>query len=303
MRTHWQVGNAPCSWGTIENTGSEEARVDPSRFLDELTEAGYAGTELGDEGFLPSDANRLRAELQRRGLALTGSWVTVRLDDPDHHEASAQRAVRVARLLREVGGEDAVINLGPDHSRVPHRTARAGRIRPDDGLEESGWRHYTEGAELVARAVRDDTGLRCAFHAHGASWVETPAEIGEFLDRTDAELVGLCFDTGHVSLGGGDPVEVLRSFAQRVTLVHLKDFDPSVLARADAKGWGYPELIRYGVFPELGRGVVDFPAVLDELRRIDYRGWLVVEQDVLPGQGDPLAANRRNRTYLQGLGL
>ncbi len=299
----WPVGNAPCSWGTIENTGTEADRIDADRFLDEVAEAGYAGTELGDEGFLPSDPDGLRVALDARGLKLIGGWVTVRLNESDHHDASAERAVRTARLLRAVGGEGATVNLGPDHSRIPHRTARAGRIRPEDGLSEAGWRAFADGAERVARAVRDATGLRSAFHPHGASWVETPDEIAALLDRTDPDLVGLCYDSGHVALGGGDPVAVLRRFADRVTLVHLKDFDGTVLGRADDEGWGYPELVRAGVFPELGRGDVDFPTVLRTLHDVGYRGWTVVEQDVLPGQGDPLAANARNRAFLKGLGL
>lgn len=299
----WPVGNAPCSWGTIENTGTEDDRIDPMRFLDELAQTGFTGTELGDVGFLPSDPQELGRALSERGLTLIGSWVTVRLDDPSHHERNVTRALEIARLVRAVGGEGAVINLGPDHSRIPDRRRYAGRILPAHGLDERGFDLYAAGAERVARAVREETGLRCALHAHGASYVETPAEIEAFLRRTDPELVGLCFDTGHIALGGGDPVDDLRRYADRIELVHLKDFDPEVVAEAELHGWDYPEMVRRGVFPELGRGVVEFPAVLERLREMDYRGWLVVEQDVLPGLGTPKESAQRNRTYLEELGL
>lgn len=301
--TRWPVGNAPCSWGTIENTGTEDARIDAMRFLDELAETGYAGTELGDLGFLPTDPDRLAEALSSRGLDLIASWVTVRLDDPGQAEPDVARALEVARLIRTVGGDDAVLNLGPDHSRVPDRTRYAGRILPAHGLGEREMDQYAEGADRVARAVRDETGLRCAFHAHGASYVETPAEIEAFLDRTDPALVGLCFDTGHVALGGGDPAPDLERYGDRIALVHLKDFSPEVVAEAELHGWDYPEMVRQGVFPELGQGIVDFPAVLERLRTQDYRGWLVVEQDVLPGLGSPKESAARNRSYLKELGL
>jgi inosose dehydratase len=298
----WRVANAPCSWGTIENTGTDDRRVDAATFLDEVAATGYAGTELGDVGFLPAEPERLTAELAERRLALPAGWVTVRLTDPDRRARNVEAALATARLLRSVGGPTALVNLGPDHSRDPVRTSRAGRIRPEDGLDAAGMDAYAAEAHHIARAVRDETGLRSAFHPHGGSFVETPDEIDAFLDRTDPELVDLCFDTGHVALGGGDPVACLRRWRDRVALVHLKDFDPAVVARAETEGWGYPELIRHGVFPELGRGDVRFGAVLDLLRDSDYRGWLVVEQDVLPGLGTPRASAERNRAFLRELG-
>ena len=57
---------------------------------------------------------------------------------------------------------------------------------------------------------------------------------------------------------------------------------------------------RYGL---LGKGAVDFPGVLAALRAIGYDGWIVVEQDILPGMGDPKESARRNREYLRGIGL
>lgn len=299
---HWRVANAPCSWGTIENTGTDAERIDAATFLDEVAETGYDGTELGDLGFLPTEPDALERELSARGLALPAAWVTVRLDDPGRRDANVRAALATARLVRAVGGDGAVVNLGPDHSRHPVRTARAGRIRPEDGLDAAGMDAYAAEAVHVARAVRDATDLRCAFHPHGASWIETPEEIDAFLARTDPDLLGLVFDTGHVALGGGEPVAALGRWHDRVALVHLKDFDPAVVLAADREGWGYPDLVRHGVFPELGRGVVDLGAVLTRLRDAGYEGWLVVEQDVLPGLGSPKRSASRNRRHLRELG-
>jgi inosose dehydratase len=121
--------------------------------------------------------------------------------------------------------------------------------------------------------------------------------------RTDPSLVGMCLDTGHLAFGGGDPIEIHRRYAPRVWHVHFKDFDPGVLHRARGASWDYFETIRHGVFCELGRGNVDFPTMLGELRAAGYDAWIVVEQDVLPGMGSPAESAARNREYLRGLGL
>ncbi len=297
----FQVANAPCSWGVIENTAGERSGY--VRVIDEMQATGYAGTELGDWGFMPTDPNRLRAELAGRELALLASWVSVRLYDADYHAAGVEAAVRTARLLAEVGGPETLIVIGDDHSTVARRHDRAGRIRPEDGLDEAGWRVYAAGAMRVAEAVRKETGLRSVIHHHGATYVETPAEIDRFLSLTDPAVLGLCFDTGHYMLGGGDPVDGVRRFADRIWHVHFKDFNPAVVAQADAHGWGYQQLIGQGVFSELGQGAVNFPAVLEALRAMDYTGWIVVEQDVLPGMGSPRESAARNRAYLRSIGL
>ncbi len=298
----FQLGNAPCSWGTIENTGGERA-VPYDRMLDELAWAGFVGTELGDWGFMPTDPATLTEELERRELRLIGSWVTVRLSDKAYHQQGLEQALKVAKLLREVGGPNAVINLGDDHGSAHHRFEKAGRIARADGLDEAGWKTFTEGAQRIARAVRDETGLRTTLHPHGATWVETPGEVETFLERTDPTLIGICFDTGHYALGGGDPVAGVRKHADRIWLMHFKDFQPEVLVEARAKGWTYRDMIGAGVFSELGRGSVDFPEVSRALGDVGYEGWIVVEQDVLPGMGEPKESARRNRDYLRGIGL
>lgn len=295
------IGNAPCSWGIIENTaGERQTYLD---VINEMSAAGYSGTELGDWGFMPTDPTVLIPQLEERHLQMLGSWVSVRLYDADYHEAGIEQAVKTAELLLAVGGEDCLIVIGDDHSTVPLRHDKAGRITPDMMLSDAEWAVYTGGAMKVAEAVKAATGLRSVFHHHGATYVETPAEIEKFLSLTDPDLLGLVFDTGHYMLGGGDPVTGIRTYGDRLWHVHFKDFDPEVVARADANGWGYQQMIGQGVFPELGKGAVDFPAVLSELKALNYEGWIVVEQDVLPGMGSPKESAQRNRDYLHSIGL
>jgi inosose dehydratase len=145
--------------------------------------------------------------------------------------------------------------------------------------------------------------LRTVFHHHIGTWVETPEETATFLRLTDPEVLGLVFDTGHYRFGGGDPVEGLRRHADRVWHVHFKDHDPRVAEQSRRNEWGAIQSVEHGVFCELGRGDVNFPAVIQELKDIDYAGWIVVEQDVLPGMGTPKESAQRNRDYLRSIGL
>ena len=296
-----QVANAPCSWGVIENTeGERKTYLD---VINEMSAAGYAGTELGDWGFMPTDPKALIPELTSRNLQMLGSWVTVRLYDEAYHEAGAAQAVKTAELLAAVGGPDCFIIIGDDHSTVPLRHDNSGRVTPEMILDDAGWAVYTAGAMKVAKAVKEATGLRSLIHHHGATYVETAAEIEKFLSMTDPDLINMVFDTGHCMLGHGDPVNVLKKHADRIKHIHFKDFDPAKVAQADANGWGYQQLIGQGVFPELGKGAVDFAAVYAALQEINYSGWIVVEQDVLPGMGAPYESAVRNRDYLKTIGL
>ena len=296
-----QVGNAPCSWGVIENV--EGARGEYQRVLDEMQETGYLGTELGDWGFMPTDPALLRKALAARNLKLLASWVSVYLQDAAHHGASEADAVRTARLLAEVGGPDAMVVLGNDPYGDPMRTQFAGRILPEQGMTDAQWQVFTDGAMRIARAVQSETGLRTVFHHHIGTWVETPEETAQFLRMTDPTLLGLVFDTGHYRFGGGDPLLGLQRHADRIWHVHFKDHDPAIAELSRREAWNAIQSVEHGIFCELGRGDIDFPAILARLNEQQYQGWIVVEQDVLPGMGSPKESARRNRAFLQRIGI
>jgi inosose dehydratase len=297
-----RVANAPCSWGVLEFE-SAAAPAPAAQVLDEMTAAGYAGTELGDWGFFPTEPRALAADVARRGLSLVGAFVPVALARRDAIDEGIERAERIARLLAGAGASDAMIVLSDDNAAVPNRTARAGRVREEDGLRAGEWDAFADHASRIAAAVRQATGLRTAFHHHCAGYVETPGEIDALMSRTDASLLGLCLDTGHLTYGGGDPLVAAAEYATRIWHVHFKDCDPGVLAHARADAWDYHTAVRRGIFCELGRGMVPFADISSMLRSQNYSGWIVVEQDVFPGMGTPAASAQRNRDYLRQLGL
>jgi inosose dehydratase len=297
-----KIANAPCSWGALEfDLQGKAATYD--QVLDEMKATGYSGTELGDWGFMPTEPAELRRELDKRNLSLLGAFVPVALKDVNSHKKGEEAALKVARLLAEVAGDRPLIVLADENGKVPERTKNAGRVTPEMGLTEAEWQVYAAGAEQIAGRVKKETGLRLVFHHHCAGYVETPAEVTKLLALTDPKLVGLCLDTGHFRFAGGDPLTFLQENAGRVWHVHFKDCQPEVAAQSRKEGWDYFRSVEKGVFCELGKGEVDFPAIKNALTQRGYDDWIVVEQDVLPGMGKPFDSAQRNRQYLKSIGL
>ncbi|HUV13154.1 MAG TPA: TIM barrel protein [Acidobacteriota bacterium] len=297
-----RVANAPCSWGVLEfELEGEVAGFEP--VLDEMEGSGYEGTELGDWGFMPTEPAELGAALRKRHLELVGAFVPVALSVETAHSAGVETAVKTAKLMADAGYKEAFLVLADNNGAVSARTRNAGRVTAEMGLGKAERRTFAKGANLVARTVREETGLRTAFHHHCAGYVETPQEVSILMDLTDPDLLGLVFDTGHYRLGGGDPVQGLEDHFERIWHVHFKDCSLEISSEARRENWDYFESVRAGVFCELGQGCVDFQTIVDQLRKRAYEGWAVVEQDVLPGMGTPEACARRNRDYLQSLSL
>jgi inosose dehydratase len=244
---------------------------------------------------------------------MVGAFVPVALKYPDAHASGEAHALKVARLLAavadtRVGGQSPLVILADANGTDPVRTQYAGRVTPEMGLSLAEWGTFARGAESVARAVRDATGLPTAFHHHCAGYVETPVEIARFLDMTDPDLLGLVFDTGHYLYGTGsvDGAYVkdgLDRFGERMLHIHFKDCQPQIAEQARTGGWDYFTAVQHGVFCELGMGSVPFDTVAEWLPRHGYHGWIVVEQDILPGMGSPKASAQRNRAYLRTIGL
>jgi len=311
---HIRVANAPCSWGALEFEGLDQGgAIGYRQMLDELRDTGYVGTELGDWGYMPTEPAVLKAELARRELTMVGAFVPVALKYADKHAEGEVAALRVARLLAAVAdtkkdGQLPLVILADANGTDPLRTQHAGRVSLDMGLSPAEWKTFAQGAERIARAVRDETGLPMAFHHHCGGYVETPEEIAQFLSMTDPDLLRLVFDTGHFLYGSGNNdaqvvQDGLKRFGERISHVHFKDCQPQIAQQARTEGWDYFTAVQHGVFCELGRGRVPFGAVVAWLRSRNYHGWIVVEQDILPGMGSPRVSAQRNRAFLSTIGL
>lgn len=297
-----KIANAPCSWGVLE-FDLEGKAAGYTQVLDEISETGYTGTELGDWGFMPTDPGELRKELDKRSLSMVGAFVPVFLKDSAKHASGAATAVKTARLMADAGFPDAFIVLADENGSVKERTLNAGRVDKSMGLTTDEWKVFGEGATYVAGQVKEKTGLRTVFHHHCAGYVETPEEVDNLMAYSDPALVGLVLDMGHYMFGGGNPLEALKKHRNRIWHIHFKDCHREIAAKSRTEGWDYFKSVAQGVFCELGKGAVDFPSIVKELAAQKYSGWIVVEQDVLPGMGKPKECAEKNREYIRKLGL
>lgn len=285
-----RVANAPVSWGIMEVEGWGPS-MPYTAFLDELVSAGYSGTELGPYGFLPTNAAELRPQLEARSLSLISAFVPLHLKRP---ELDLKPARTVGRLLRDLGASHMVVAdaMWGEREAVAGRVAESGTLLSDDD-----WRQVVSNIGAVCEAAVE-LGLRCVFHHHAGTYIETPDEVQRLLEATP---VGLCLDTGHYVYGGGDPVEAVRTYGERIEYLHFKDVAPERLRQARRSALGFLNGVRVGVFCELGRGCVRFPDLLTELDRIGYDGWAVVEQDIDPASTTqvPIECAKASRNYLR----
>ncbi len=294
-----QIANAPCSWGIYEFDDIEQ-KYPYSQVLDEMVATGYEGLEYGPWGYLPSDVELLQKELDLRHLKLLSSFVPVKLVDPAAHDASLEHALKVGRVLAAVGAGYLV--LADDNGTIPELIRESGRIK-GSRLSSDQWDIVGQAVNRIAREVHDQTGLTVVFHHHCAGYVETPEETRQLMDRVDPDLVGLCLDTGHWHYGGGDALQAVHEYGERVRYLHLKDCDPKIRQQSIAEEWDYFKATEAGLYCELGLGEVDFPGILAAMEKLNYDGWAIVEQDVLVNDlGAPKASAQRNREYLRTLG-
>lgn len=297
--SRFNFASAPVSWGVGDFRDAAWDQPYES-LLDELAGAGYTGAELGPYGFLPTQADVLERAFGNRHLTLLSSFVPVALGDP--HAAAS-----VIEHIRQVGGLLAALKapyLVLSDAQTPQRQALAGRV-PADGsasYKPEQWKNVAKVVEQAER-VAGDFGLDLVFHPHVATHVEAPQEVARFFETVAATKTGLCLDTGHCVYGGGDPVREAERYKRLLRYVHIKDIDAAALQNARTNKLDFAHAVAAGVFSEVGKGSIDFPAFFRTLVSVGYSGWMVVEQDVKYGETTvpPARSMAASLEYLKGV--
>ncbi|TWP38281.1 TIM barrel protein [Leekyejoonella antrihumi] len=290
-----KLGSAPDSWGVWY---PDDARQTPwVRFLDEVAQAGYTRIELGPYGYLPTEPEQLKDELGRRGLEMTAGTIFEHLHRTDSWDSTWKDVSDAARLTAAMGAEHLVVI--PDFWRDPS----TGEIIEDAQLTDGEWPVYARRMNRLAKAIRDEFGLRIQFHPHADSHVDTQVNVERFLAETDPALVSLCLDTGHIAYCGGDNLDLIRRHRERIGYVHLKQVDPAVVDQVHRDGIGFGQAVAMGAMCEPPLGVPEMGPILASLAELDQDMFAIVEQDMYPCVADqPLPIATRTLTTLHACG-
>ncbi len=293
-----RIGNAPCSWG-IE-FASDPAYPTWQSVLEQCAGAGYKGIELGPIGYMPEDPPVLADELAKHDLSIIGGVVF----RPFHDEAKWDEVLDASRRTCA-----ALVAHGAEHlvlidSISPRRAPTAGRADEAEQMDKAEWTAYRDRIATIAKMGAEEYGLTVGMHAHAAGFMDFEPELERLLDEVDESILKICFDTGHHSYAGFDPVAFMKRHIGRISYMHFKDIDPVVKADVVANRTDFYKACGQGIFCNLGQGDVDFPAVRQVLLDAGFEGWCTVEQDCDPSlPGTPLEDARANREYLQSIGF
>lgn len=293
-----KIGNAPCSWG-IE-FASDPAYPSWQSVLSQCAGAGYKGIELGPIGYMPEDPPVLADELAKHDLSIIGGVVFRPFHDADKWDEVLDASKRTCEALVAHGAEHLVLI----DSISPRRAPTAGRADEAEQMDKAEWTAYRDRIETIAKLGAQDYGLTVGMHAHAAGFLDFEPELERLLDEVDESILKICFDTGHHSYAGFDPVAFMKRHIDRISYMHFKDIDPVVKADVVANRTDFYKACGQGIFCNLGQGDVDFKAVRQVLLDAGFEGWCTVEQDCDPSlPGTPLEDAQANREYLQSIGF
>ena len=284
-----RLAGAPISWGVCEVPGW--GRILPaSRVLPEMREVGLTATELGAPGFLPEGKEAVKDTLDAAGMTLVGGFVPLVLQDPAQWDVAIENARSAAELFSYCGGDRFVTAAVQDYAWT----------RPTP-LDREQMRTFAEGLRLIDN-VCADFGIVQVLHPHVDTLVETKADVELALQETDVKW---CLDTGHLAIGGTDPLQFARDNAERVGIVHLKDVNLSLARKTMSRELSLLHAVQAGMFVPLGEGDVPIADIVLELERCGYAGRYVLEQDTAimgdePAAGEgPIESMRISMAYLQ----
>ena len=291
--TKVKLGIAPIGWcnDDMPDLGAENTF---RQTISEMALAGFTGCEIGNK--YPSDPVELKRALDLRGMRIASRWFSsflltqpfdqVRKDfekELDFLAAVGCNRINVSEQSYSIQGQLDTPVLTGGHKHI---------------MDDREWDLLCSGLDKLGR-IAADRGFKLCFHHHMGTVVQTAEETDRMMANTDPECVFLCYDTGHFTFAGEDPLAMLKKYVSRVGHVHLKDMRLPVVEQARANEWSFLQAVRNGAFTVPGDGDVDFAPVFRVLDEAGYEGWLLVEAEQDPAKADPLEYAMKARAYIR----
>ena len=284
------LGIAPIGW-TNDDLPELGAENTFEQAVSEMALAGFSGTEIGNK--YPKDPTVLKHALDIRGMRVASRWFSSFLITKPLAE-NEKAFVEELQFLAAVGADR--INVS-EQSHSIQGMQDTPIFENKYVMDEREWDLLTKGLDRLGR-IAADSGFKLCFHHHMGTVVQTEEETDRLMRQTDPRCVFLCYDTGHFTFTGVDPVMMLARYAGRVGHVHLKDMRLPVVAQARRERWSFLKAVKNGAFTVPGDGDVDFAPVFAALDQAGYKGWLLVEAEQDPAKAPPFEYACKARAYI-----
>ncbi len=285
-----KLGIAPIGW-TNDDMPALGGENTFEQCVSEMALAGFTGCEVGNK--YPKDTKVLKEALDLRGMRIASKWFSSFLATKPYEETEKE-FVKELDYLEAMGADR--INVSEQSYSVQGNEALSIFDNKVHFTDEE-WKKMCDGLNKLGKVAKD-RGFKLCFHHHMGTGVQTIAETAKMLDDTDPDLVFLCYDTGHFTFSGEDPVYILKKYPERIGHVHLKDVRADVLKKATEGRWSFLKAVREGTFTVPGDGCVDFDAVFAELEKMNYTGWFLVEAEQDPAKANPLKYAKMARRFI-----
>lgn len=285
-----KLGIAPIGW-TNDDMPALGGENTFEQCISEMALAGFTGCEVGNK--YPKDPVVLKEALDLRGMRIASKWFSSFLATKPYEETEKE-------FVKEL---DYLQAMGADRINVSEQSYS---VQGNEDLSifdnkvhfaEEEWQKVCEGLNKLGK-IAADRGFKLCFHHHMGTGVQTIAETERLMDNTDPRYVFLCYDTGHFSFDGEDPLYILKKYPERIGHVHLKDVRSEVVKKATEGKWSFLKSVREGTFTVPGDGDVDFDAVFAELEKMNYEGWLLVEAEQDPAKANPFKYAKMARAFI-----
>ena len=285
-----KLGIAPIGW-TNDDMPALGGENTFEQCISEMALAGFTGCEVGNK--YPKDPVVLKEALDLRGMRIASKWFSSFLATKPYEETEKE-------FVKEL---DYLQAMGADRINVSEQSYS---VQGNEDLSifdnkvhftEEEWQKVCEGLNKLGK-IAADRGFKLCFHHHMGTGVQTIAETERLMDNTDPRYVFLCYDTGHFSFDGEDPLYILKKYPERIGHVHLKDVRSEVVKKATEGKWSFLKSVREGTFTVPGDGDVDFDAVFAELEKMNYEGCLLVEAEQDPAKANPFKYAKMARAFI-----
>ncbi len=282
---------APIGWSN-DDMPELGAHISFAQCIEEMAAAGYQGCEVGHK--FPRDPATLSAALTQQNLSVASAWFSLYFTEPGREEETITGFKKHMEFLHAMGTKVIVV-CECGHS-VQGKPLPLFANKPN--FNEQQWQALLNGLHHIGRMAKEND-MEIVYHHHMGTGIQQAEDIDRLMADTDTDIVSLLFDTGHLAFAGCDPLVTLQKHGQRIRHVHLKDVRVDVLRQVHVENLSFLAAVRAGVFTVPSDGMIDFMPIFQELARLQYQGWWVVEAEQDPDKANPLVYAKKAREFLR----